>query len=30
MVAYNDGENFVSVDDKTGPELIPRKIHQVW
>ena len=29
-VAFNKGEDFVSLDDKTGPDLIPRKIHQVW
>ena len=30
IVAFNEGHDFVSVDDKKGPELIPRKIHQVW
>ena len=30
MVAFNEGLDFVSVDEKTGPDLIPRKIHQVW
>ena len=30
IVAFNKGEDFVSVNDKTGPDLIPRKIHQVW
>ena len=30
MVAFNEGEDFISVNDKFGPDLIPRKIHQVW
>ena len=30
IVAFNEGKDFVSVDDQAGPDLIPRKIHQVW
>ena len=30
LVAFNPGEDFVSADERKGPELIPRKIHQVW
>jgi len=30
MFAFNPGEDFVSVDERQGPELIPKVIHQVW
>ena len=30
IVAFNQGEDFVSIDDKKGPNLIPKIIHQVW
>ena len=30
LVAYNDAKDFVSVDERKGPDLIPRVIHQVW
>ena len=30
LLAINYGEDFVSVNDKKGPDLIPKIIHQVW
>lgn len=30
MAAFNPGEDFVPVQERKGPELIPRVIHQVW
>lgn len=30
LLAFNEGEDFVSVDAKEGPELIPAIIHQAW
>lgn len=30
MLASNPGNEFISVDDRKGPPLIPKVIHQVW
>ena len=30
MIALNTGDEFTPVDDKEGPNLIPKVIHQVW
>ena len=30
MYAFNPGNDFVSVDNRQGPDLIPKIIHQVW
>lgn len=30
LLAFNPGNEFVSVDERKGPQLIPKVIHQVW
>lgn len=30
MAAFNPGDDFVPVESKQGPQLIPKIIHQVW
>jgi len=30
LIALNPGDNFVSVNHRKGPQLIPKIIHQVW
>ena len=30
LVAFNNGDDFVPVQEKKGPELIPKVIHQAW
>jgi len=30
IVTYNDAKDWVSVDDRKGPDLIPKIIHQIW
>lgn len=30
MLAFNQGDEFLPVEQKTGPEVIPKVIHQVW
>jgi hypothetical protein len=30
MLALNNGDDFVPVEDRKGPEIIPKVIHQVW
>jgi mannosyltransferase OCH1-like enzyme len=30
MLVFNQGAEFVPIDKKTGPELIPKVIHQAW
>ena len=30
MVVYNPGTPFIPIDKKTGPELIPKVMHQAW
>lgn len=29
-LAFNHGDEFIPVDKQTGPEIIPKVIHQVW
>lgn len=30
MLVFNNGTQYVGIDKKKGPELIPKLIHQVW
>ena len=30
LLAFNPGDEFVGVDQRKGPQLIPKVIHQVW
>lgn len=30
MIVLNNGDEFTPVDEKKGPEIIPKIIHQAW
>jgi hypothetical protein len=30
LLVFNPGNKWVSVDDKKGPDIIPKVIHQAW
>ena len=30
LLVFNEGKDYVSINDKKGPDLIPKVIHQVW
>lgn len=30
QIVFNPGNKFISVNDKKGPNLIPKIIHQAW
>lgn len=30
ILVFNQGEEYIGIDKKTGPQLIPKLIHSVW